>query len=163
MRPYHILFLCTGNTARSIMAEALATTGSGGRFIGYSAGSHPAGKVNPFALEQIRVLGYPLDKPRSKSWDEYAACGAPQMDFVITVCDNAAGEVCPVWPGKPATAHWGFPDPAAVQGSDDEKRHAFHQVFLGIQTRLEQLFALPLDRLDALSLQSPLRNIGTTT
>lgn len=162
MRPYNILFLCTGNSARSIMAEALATAESGGRFVGYSAGSHPTGKVNPFAVEQIRTLGYPVENLRSKNWDEYAAPGAPQMDFIITVCDNAAGEVCPVWPGKPATAHWGFPDPAAAQGSDDDKRRAFRQVFVGIHARLKLLLALPLGKLDAMSLQTELRNIGKT-
>ena len=162
MRTYNILFLCTGNSARSIMAEALATTESGGRFTGYSAGSHPAGAVNPFAVEMIRPLGYPAAKLRSKNWDEYAGPDAPPMDFIITVCDNAAGEVCPVWPGKPATAHWGFPDPAAVQGSDEEKRHAFQKVFMGIHARLKLLLALPLEKLDAMSLQRELREIGKT-
>lgn len=162
MGPYNILFLCTGNSARSIMAEALATIESGGRLVGYSAGSHPTGRVNPFAAELVEALGYPRSRLNSKNWDEFATPGAPAMDFIITVCDNAAGEVCPVWPGKPVTAHWGFPDPAAVEGSDDEKRAAFKQVFHGISNRVKALLSLPLDRLDALSIQSELRKIGKT-
>ena len=162
MTNYNILFLCTGNSARSIMAEALATTESNGRFTGYSAGSHPGGVVHPFAIEMIRTLNYPLDKLRSKSWDEFARPEAPKMDFVVTVCDNAAGEVCPVWPGQPVMAHWGFPDPAAVAGSDEEKRRAFRSVFVGIQARVRLLLAVPLDRLDRMSLQSELRSIGKT-
>jgi len=162
MRSYNILFLCTGNSARSIMAEAIATTASGGRFIGYSAGSHPGGVVNPFALEMIRALHYPAEKLRSKSWDEFAAPSAPQMDFIITVCDNAAGEVCPVWPGKPVTAHWGFPDPAAVTGGDEQKRQAFRQVFAGINNRIKIMLALPVEKLEAASIQAELRNIGKT-
>ena len=162
MKSYNILFLCTGNSARSIMAEALATCESKGRLVGYSAGSHPGGSVNPFAVEQVRALAYPSEKLRSKSWDEVAVPGAPEMDFIITVCDNAAGEVCPVWPGKPVTAHWGFPDPAAVQGSDEEKRRAFASVFHGIKARIRLLLALPIEKLDALSLQSQLRDIGKT-
>lgn len=160
MRSYNILFLCTGNSARSIMAEALATTESGGRLVGYSAGSHPGGTVNPFAIEMIRPLGYPVEKLRSKNWDEFAAPGAPKMDFIVTVCDNAAGEVCPVWPGQPMMAHWGFPDPAAVTGSDEEKRRAFRSVFHGIRGRLQTLLALPIEKLDALSIQRELRAIG---
>ncbi len=160
MRSYNILFLCTGNSARSIMAEALATTESGGRLVGYSAGSHPGGTVNPFAIEMIRPLGYPVEKLRSKNWDEFAAPGAPKMDFIVTVCDNAAGEVCPVWPGQPMMAHWGFPDPAAVTGSDEEKRRAFRSVFHGIRGRLRTLLALPIEKLDALSIQRELRAIG---
>lgn len=144
------------------MAEVLATTESRGRFVGYSAGSHPAGAVNPFALEMIRPLAYPAEKLRSKNWEEYAAPDAPKMDFIVTVCDNAAGEVCPVWPGNPATAHWGFPDPAAVQGSDEDKRRAFQKVYMGIDARLKLLLALPLEKLDAMSLQKELRDIGQT-
>ena len=163
MKIYNILFLCTGNSARSIMAEALATCESKGSLIGYSAGSHPGGVVNAFAIEQVKTLGYPPEKMRSKSWDEFAAPDAPQMDFIITVCDNAAGEVCPVWPGKPVTAHWGFPDPAAVQSTDDEKRRAFSAVFHGIRGRIRLMLALPIEKLDALSLQSKLREIGKST
>ena len=154
MHPYNILFLCTGNSARSIMAEAIVTTMSKGRFIGYSAGSHPTGVVNPFAVEVVRAIGYPLDKLRSKSWDDFARPGAPPMDFIITVCDNAAGEVCPVWLGKPVTAHWGFPDPAAVTGTDDQKRLAFSNVSHGIRSRLNFLLALPPQKLDAMSIQA---------
>ena len=163
MSKYNILFLCTGNSARSIMAEALATRESKGRFIGYSAGSHPGGVVNPFALEMVRTLDYPVANLRSKSWDEFAKPDAPAMDFVITVCDNAAGEVCPIWPGQPVMAHWGFPDPAAVQGSDDEKRRAFKSVFVGIQARLRLLMAVPIEKLDAMSMQRELRQIGDTS
>ena len=163
MSKYNILFLCTGNSARSIMAEALATRESMGRFIGYSAGSHPGGVVNPFALEMVRTLDYPAANLRSKSWDEFAKPDAPAMDFVITVCDNAAGEVCPIWPGQPVMAHWGFPDPAAVQGSDDEKRRAFKSVFVGIQARLRLLMAVPIEKLDAMSMQRELRQIGDTS
>lgn len=153
MRTYNILFLCTGNSARSIMAEAIVTTASKGRFIGYSAGSHPTGVVNPFAVEVVRSIGYPLDKLQSKSWDEFARPDATHMDFIITVCDNAAGEVCPVWPGKPVTAHWGFPDPAAVTGTDEQKRQAFVSVSHGIRNRLNFLLALPPQKLDAISIR----------
>ncbi|OWW23022.1 arsenate reductase ArsC, partial [Noviherbaspirillum denitrificans] len=126
---YNILFLCTGNSARSIMAEALISTMGEGRFRGFSAGSHPGGRVNPFAIEQVKAIGYPIENLRSKSWDEYAGIDAVQMDFIVTVCDNAAGELCPVWPGRPVSAHWGFEDPAAVEGSDDVKRAAFDRIF----------------------------------
>ncbi len=160
MKTYNILFLCTHNSARSILGEALASTHSSGRFNGYSAGSTPGGKVNPFAAELALSMGYPEAKLRSKSWDEFAAPGAPQMDFIITVCDNAAGEVCPVWPGHPATAHWGFPDPSAVAGSDDAKRHAFMDVMSGLQKRIDLLAALPLDSLDKLSSQAELRKLA---
>lgn len=154
MRPYNILFLCTGNSARSIMAEALVTTLSEGRFVGYSAGSHPTGTVNPFAVEIVQGLDYPLHKLRSKSWDDFARPDAPHMDFIITVCDNAAGEVCPIWPGKPITAHWGFPDPAAVSGTDEEKREAFANVSHGIRNRVNFLLSLPAEKLDAMSIQA---------
>ena len=160
MKIYNILFLCTGNSARSIMAEAVASTTTNGRFIGYSAGSHPTGKVNPFAIEQIKTLNYPETKLRSKSWDEFSQPGTPKMDFIITVCDNAAGEVCPVWPGNPVTAHWGFPDPAAAKGTDGKKRASFRKVFLGIKRRVELLASLPLDTLDRMSIQAELRKIG---
>ena len=159
---YNVLFLCTGNSARSIMAEAMLSVRSKGRFKGYSAGSHPTGKINPFALELVTKLAYPTEGLRSKSWDEFAAADAPHMDFIITVCDSAAGEVCPVWPGRPTTAHWGFPDPAAVQGSDDEKRKAFHDVYLQIARRVDLFLALPHDKIDRLALQSQVKAIGQT-
>ncbi len=159
-QPYNVLVLCTGNSARSIMAEALFNLLGAGRFRAYSAGSHPTGRVNPFAVEQVRALGYPVDNLRSKSWSEFAQPGAPVMDFVITVCDNAAGEVCPVWPGHPITAHWGFPDPAAVQGSDDDKRAAFARTLHQIRNRVQLLLALPLETLDRLALESRVRAIG---
>jgi len=126
---YNVLFLCTGNSARSIMAEALVTTMGKGSFRGFSAGSHPGGMVNPYAIEQIASTGYPVENLRSKSWDEFAAPNAPQMDFIFTVCDNAAGESCPIWPGHPLSAHWGFQDPAAFVGTEDAKRELFHKVF----------------------------------
>ena len=160
MKTYNILFLCTHNSARSVVGEVLATQTSNGRFIGFSAGSTPGGKVNPFAVEIAEKYGYDLSKLRSKSWDEYSAAGAPVMDFIITVCHNAAGEVCPFWPGKPATAHWGYPDPAAVQGSDEQKRAAFKEVELGLKKRLEILMNLPLEKLDAMSLSAELKNIA---
>jgi protein-tyrosine-phosphatase len=161
MKTYNILFLCTHNSARSILGEALASTDPSGKFIGYSAGSTPGGKVNPFAEELALQLGYAADKLRSKSWDEFAGPDAPAMDFIITVCDNAAGEICPVWPGKPATAHWGFPDPSQVQGDDDAKRQAFREVMVGLKRRIELLAALPLEKLDAISLQKDLRQLAT--
>ncbi|SNS68124.1 protein tyrosine phosphatase [Noviherbaspirillum humi] len=156
----NILFLCTANSARSIMAEALATTMSQGRFKGFSAGSKPGGKVNPFAIEQVRKTGYPVDDLRSKSWEEFAAPGAPRMDLIITVCDNAAGEACPVWPGHPVTAHWGFEDPAAVQGTNDVKRDAFERIFRQIGARMNVLVSLPLHALDRQALQQEIRKIG---
>lgn len=161
MKTYNLLFLCTHNSARSILGEALASTDPSGRFVGYSAGSTPGGKVNPFAAELVLQMGYPAEQMRSKSWDEFALPGAPAMDFIITVCDNAAGEVCPVWPGKPATAHWGFPDPSQVDGDDDAKRKAFREVMLGLRRRIELLAALPLDKLDAMSLQAELRKLAS--
>lgn len=162
MKTYNILFLCTGNSARSIMAEAIASATTNGRFIGYSAGSHPTGKVNPFAVEQIKALNYPVTKLRSKSWDEYSEPGAPIMDFIITVCDNTAGEMCPVWPGNPVTAHWGFPDPAVTEGTDGQKRASIRKVFLGITRRVELLASLPLNTVDRMSIQAELRKIGNT-
>ncbi len=160
MNTFNILFLCTHNSARSILGEALASTDPSGRFVGYSAGSTPGGRVNPFAAEIAAQLGYPAEKLRSKSWDEYAAPGAPAMDFIITVCDNAAGEVCPLWPGRPATAHWGFADPSQVPGDDEDKRQAFKAVMLGLRQRIQALASLPLDKLDRLSLQSELKKLG---
>ncbi len=160
MKTYNILFLCTHNSARSVLGEALASTDPSGRFIGYSAGSTPGGKVNPYAAELALAMGYPQQKLRSKNWDEFAAPGAPTMDFIITVCDNAAGEVCPIWPGHPATAHWGFPDPSQVSGTDEDKRRAFREVMSGLQKRITLLAALPLEKLDAMSLQSELRKLA---
>lgn len=159
-KTYNILVLCTGNSARSIMAEALINTMGGGRFRAYSAGSYPTGKVNPFAIEQVAAVGYPLDKLRSKSWDEFARPGAPPMDFVITVCDKAAGEVCPVWPGQPISAHWGFEDPAAVEGSDEVKRRAFAKIFRHIMNRVRIFASLPLHKLDKLAIKREMDNIG---
>ena len=159
---YNVLFLCTGNSARSIMAEALVTTMGRGRFRGFSAGSKPGGKVNPFAIEQVMKTGYPIDNLRSKSWDEFAAPDAPHMDFIITVCDNAAGEVCPVWLGHPATAHWGFEDPAAVQGTDQEKRAAFEKVFKQIMARMHTFVGLPLPMLEKHAIQQEIKKIGET-
>lgn len=159
---YHILFLCTGNSARSIMAEALVTTMGKGRFRGFSAGSRPNGKVNPFAIEQVKKTGYPVDGLRSKSWDEFAAADAPRMDVIITVCDNAAGETCPYWPGHPVTAHWGFEDPAAVEGSDQQKRAAFDRIFRQIAARMQALVDIPIDALDQAALRQEIARIGAT-
>jgi arsenate reductase len=155
-RPYNVLFLCTGNSARSVMAEAILNQRGRGRFRAFSAGSHPAGQVNPFTLDVLRKHGHATEGLRSKSWDEFAMPGAPTMDIVITVCDSAAGEVCPVWPGRPATAHWGFPDPAAFQGSDNDKRAFFAEVYGRIEKRLEAFAALNLDRLDPARLKHAL-------
>jgi protein-tyrosine-phosphatase len=162
-KTYNILFLCTHNSARSVLGEAVASTQTGGRFVGYSAGSTPGGKVNPFAVELAQSMGYPLEKLRSKSWDEFALPDAPRMDFIITVCDNAAGEVCPYWVGQPVTAHWGFPDPSQVSGSDDDKRRAFHEVMMGLKKRIQLLADMPLDKLDALSLQQKIKEIHQTS
>jgi len=159
-KTYNVLFLCTGNSARSIMAEALVTTLGNGRFKGYSAGSQPGGTVNPLALEKVQKTGYSLDKLRSKSWDEFARPNAPHMDFIITVCDNAAGEVCPIWPGHPASAHWSFQDPAAVEGTDDEKRAAFDKVFRQMATRMHAFISLPLHKLNNVAIQQEIRKIG---
>ena len=159
---YSVLFLCTGNSARSIMAEALVTTMGKGRFRGFSAGSFPGGTVNPFAIELVRPTGYPTDNLRSKSWDEFAAADAPQMDFIITVCDDAAGEVCPIWPGHPLSAHWGFEDPAAVQGSDEEKRAAFHEIFRQIISRLSIFVNQPEAMLDKNAIHLEMKKIGET-
>lgn len=160
MKTYNILFLCTHNSARSVIGEALASTQTNGKFIGYSAGSTPGTSVNPFAREIAVDLGYPVDKLRSKSWDEFALVDSPKMDFIITVCDNAAGEVCPVWIGNPVTAHWGFPDPSQVEGSDEEKRKAFKDVMLGLRKRIQLLADLPLDRLDQMSIQAKVRELA---
>ena len=159
-KPFNVLFLCTGNSARSILAESIVNAIGQGRFKGYSAGSHPAGRVNPFALELLEKNRYPVVGARSKNWDEFAAPGAPPLDFIITVCDNAAGEVCPVWPGRPITAHWGVADPAANEGTDDERRKAFLEAFVILQRRIQLLVNLPLRNLDRLFLQGQLRDIG---
>lgn len=159
---FNVLFLCTGNSARSIMAEALVTTLGKGRFRGYSAGSHPGGKVNPLAIEQIKSIDYPVENLRSKSWDEFGAPDAPQMDFIITVCDNAAGETCPYWPGHPLSAHWGFEDPAAATGSDEEKRAVFRNVFRHLIFRLNIFVNLPLHRLETNAIQHEIKTIGET-
>lgn len=160
MKPYNVLFLCTGNSARSILAEAYLNSAGRGRFIAFSAGSHPAGKVNPFALELLAKTGVDTSSLRSKSWDEFARPGAPSMDMVFTVCDNAAGEVCPVWPGRPITAHWGVDDPAAVTGDDETKRKAFRKAFTALSTRINHLLALPLAKLDRHAMTSRLQAIG---
>jgi arsenate reductase len=159
-RQYNILVLCTGNSARSILAEALFNTLGAGRFMAYSAGSHPTGRVNPFAVEQVKALGYPVEGLRSKSWDEFAQADSPRMDFIVTVCDNAAGEVCPLWPGQPVTAHWGFPDPAAVAGSDEEKRAAFALTLRQIRNRVQLFLSLPLETLDRMAIESRMKAIG---
>lgn len=160
MKHLNVLFLCTGNSARSILAEAFLNSVKRGQFRGYSAGSHPAGKVNPFALELLRKHGISTEGLRSKSWDEFAAPGAPPMHFTFTVCDNAAGEACPLWPGKPMAAHWGVPDPAAVKGSDDEKREAFRQAFAQLSSRILLFLDLPFQKLERPTLQARLREIG---
>ena len=159
-QPLNVLFLCTGNSARSILAESILNAVDPARFRAHSAGSHPAGRVNPFALELLAKTGYPTGGLRSKNWEEFAAPGVPPLDFIITVCDNAAGEVCPVWPGRPTSAHWGVADPAAVEGTDEEKRRAFLEAFVILKRRIELFASLPLARLDKLSLQSRLREIG---
>ena len=154
MKQYNILFLCTHNSARSVLGEALASTHPSGLFVGYSAGSTPGTAVNPIAKDiAVAELGYDESKLRSKSWDEYGLPNAPKMDFIVTVCDNAAGEQCPFWPGNPATAHWGLPDPSQVQGSDLDKRRAFNEVKNGLQKRLDILASMPLDKLDSMSLK----------
>ncbi len=161
-RPYNVLFLCTGNSARSILAEAITNNLAitAGKFRGFSAGSHPKDQPNPFAIELLKKNRMPTEGLRSKSWDEFAEPNAPQMDFVFTVCDQAAGEQCPFWPGQPMTAHWGLPDPAAVDGSDDEKRKAFVDTFIALRRRLELLASLPFEKLDRLALQARIREIG---
>ena len=160
-KTYNALFICTGNSARSILAEGILNELGQGRFRAYSAGSHPKGEVHPLALATLERLHMPTAGYRSKNWDEFAAPGAPELDFIFTVCDNAAGEVCPVWPGRPMSAHWGVPDPTAVEGTDEQKRKAFTDAALTLRRRIELFLSLPLQRLDAMSLQHELRNIGT--
>jgi arsenate reductase len=157
---YNVLFLCTGNSARSILAEAILNREGAGRFKAYSAGSHPNGRVNPYALELLAGMHHEVADLRSKSWDEFAKPGAPALDFIFTVCDNAAGEVCPIWPGQPMTAHWGLPDPAAVVGSDAEIRAAFLETYRALTRRIGIFVHLPMVSLDRLSLQRRLQAIG---
>jgi arsenate reductase len=161
-RTYNVLYLCTGNSARSILAESILNKRGKGQFRGFSAGSYPAGKVNPLALDLLRQLDFPTEGLRSKSWDEFAAPNATHLDFVITVCDNAAGEVCPYWPGHPMTAHWGIPDPAAVEGTEVEKRFAFRQAFRSLETRIKLFLSLPLRSIDQMRLKERLDDIGKT-
>ncbi|WP_442756206.1 arsenate reductase ArsC [Methylocystis sp. JAN1] len=159
-RVYNALFLCTGNTARSIMAESVLRKDGAGRFNAFSAGSHPKGAINPYAIKTLEAYDYPTDGLRSKNWEEFAAPGAPVMDFVFTVCDNAAGEACPIWPGQPMTAHWGIEDPATAGGSDLEKQRAFNRAFQYLKNRISLLLATPIARLDRLALSNRLREIG---
>jgi arsenate reductase len=159
-KPYHVLFVCTGNSARSILAEGLMTALGKGRFIGHSAGSHPKERPHPLALQTLAAHGIPTDGYRSKSWDEFAKPGAPALDFVFTVCDQAAGEACPYWPGQPMTAHWGLPDPAAVQGSPAQQEKAFLDTFVALKRRIELMLALPIATLDRMALQHELKDIG---
>jgi arsenate reductase len=164
-KPFNVLFLCTGNSARSILAEAILNRAGRGRFKAWSAGSMPAGRVNPFALDLLTRMHHPIDALRSKPWDEFALADnprAPQLDFVFTVCDNAAGEVCPIWPGQPMTAHWGLPDPAAVEGSDTARALAFADTYRMLTNRIDLFINLPFASLGKLSLQARLQGIGQT-
>jgi arsenate reductase (thioredoxin) len=157
---YNVLFLCTGNSARSILAESILRKDGAARFNAFSAGSHPKGAVNRFAFKALEAYGYPTDGFRSKGWDEFAVPGAPELDFVFTVCDTAAGEVCPIWPGQPMTAHWGIEDPAAVEGTDIEKERAFNKAFQYLKNRISLFASLPIRSLDKLSLSAKLQEIG---
>lgn len=157
---YNVLFICTGNSARSILAEGLLNGLGNGRFHAYSAGSHPKGEVHPYALATLERLQFPITGYRSKSWNEFARLDAPPFDFIFTVCDNAAGEVCPIWPGKPMSAHWGVPDPAAVEGEAEHQRKAFMDTAVTLKRRIELFLSLPIQKLDALSLQKELQGIG---
>ena len=159
-RIFNVLFLCTANSGRSILAESILRKLGSDRFAAFSAGSHPKGVVNPLAIEVLAAHGYPADGYRSKSWDEFAAPGAPKMDFVFTVCDNAAGEACPIWPGQPMTAHWGIEDPAAVEGTDIQKEAAFVAAARYVKNRISVFTVLPIKSLDKLSLTAKLREIG---
>jgi arsenate reductase (thioredoxin) len=159
-RPYNVLFLCTGNSARSVIAEALMNRLGRGRFRGYSAGSMPKGAINPYSIPVVEALGFEATDFRSKSWDEFAAPGAPRLDFIITVCDNAADEVCPVWPGQPVTAHWGVPDPAEATGEPAEIAAAFAEACRQLRARIELFLQLPLETLDAMALKQRMRQIG---
>ncbi len=162
-RPYNVLFLCTGNSARSILAESLLNSLGKGRFRGFSAGSFPKRQVHPLALDLLKRMDLPAAGLRSKSWDEFAAPGAPPIDFIFTVCDNAAGEVCPIWPGKPLTAHWGIADPAAAEGSAADKAFAFRKALKELETRIKLFLALPIASLDTLTLSEKLRSIGNSS
>jgi arsenate reductase len=161
-RIYNVLFLCTGNSARSILAESIMNKWGNGRFRGFSAGSHPNGQVNPLAFDLLRKLDFPTEGLRSKSWDEFAAPGGPHFDFVITVCDNAAGETCPVWPAMPMTAHWGISDPAAVKGTETERRFAFSQAFKALERRIKLFLSLPLASIDQIRIKERMDAIGKT-
>jgi arsenate reductase len=158
-RAYNVLFLCTGNSARSILAEALMNRWGQGKFLAFSAGSHPTGTVNPYALALLQRAGIPLENLRSKSWDEFATPGAPAMDFIFTVCDNAAGETCPYWPGHPMTAHWGVPDPAAIDGSAAEKEKAFWSAFRTLEARIKLFACLPIATLEGMTLRQRIAEI----
>lgn len=160
-KTYNVLFICTGNSARSILAEGLMNELGKGRFHAFSAGSHPNGTVNPLALATLESFRIRMDGFRSKNWDEFAKPDAPQMDFILTVCDKAAGEVCPVWPGQPMTAHWGVADPAAFEGTDDAKRQQFRDAGITLKRRIELMLSLPLDRLDGLAIHREVKDIGT--
>jgi arsenate reductase (thioredoxin) len=162
-RIYNVLFLCTGNSARSILAESLLITLGRGKFRAFSAGSFPKGQVHRMAVELLLSMNLPAENLRSKSWDEFAAPGAPPLDFIFTVCDNAAGEVCPVWPGKPMTAHWGIADPATVEGTDAEKAFAFRKALKELETRIKLFISLPIESLDGMTLQAKLREIGKSS
>lgn len=159
---FNVLFICTGNSARSIMAESLLNRMGKGRFRAFSAGSHPSGVLNPYALQQLADTGHPVDMLRSKGWDEFATPGAPKMDFIITVCDNAAGEVCPVWPGQPISAHWGFQDPASLDGSSEAKRALCQKVFRQIVSRVNIFISLPLHMLEKNAIKHELDKIGSS-
>jgi protein-tyrosine-phosphatase len=159
-KTFNVLFLCTGNSARSILAEAILNRVGQGRFKAFSAGSHPKGKVHPFTLQLLKGLNYDTSFARSKNWDEFAAPGAPKMDFVFTVCDSAAAEACPVWPGQPMTAHWGLPDPAAAEGTDAEKHLAFDEAYRMLSNRISIFVSLPMTSIDKLALQTRLDEIG---
>ncbi|MBL9034062.1 MAG: arsenate reductase ArsC [Rhodospirillaceae bacterium] len=161
-RVYNVLFLCTGNSARSILAESILNREGGGRFKAYSAGSQPKGAVHPYALDLLKKMNHPTAGLRSKSWDEFAAADAPAMDFVFTVCNSAANEVCPIWPGQPMSAHWGIPDPAAAEGTETEKRLAFAEAYRAMLNRISIFTSLPMKSLDRLSLQKRLDEIGST-
>ena len=162
MDTYNILFICTGNSARSLLGEILATTLSQGRLIGFSAGSRPDGQVHPLVYKLANQAGYDPTQLRCKSWDEFALPGAPEMDFIITVCDDAAGEVCPIWPGHPETIHWGFADPSVQTASEEQSNHAFEQVEIGLRNRIEFLLDLPLESLDRLAIKQHLIDVHTS-